>query len=66
MKTVHIINGKRIAEPGVVFVHEGGGPRRSCDACLSGSRVVDSELRFEHADECPAARDALWRLGEEP
>ena len=54
-------DGDVAIEP-VVFRHEGGGPRRSCDTCLAG--VVAGTL--VHARGCGAALVALakCRLGE--
>ncbi len=43
-------SGPQEIEP-VRFVHEGGGPHRSCDACLSIAYGGD----LVHAAECPAA-----------
>lgn len=34
------------------FAHEGGGPHRSCDACLA----VESDGRLIHAAGCGAAK----------
>jgi hypothetical protein len=42
----------------VVFVHEGGGPHHSCDACLA---VVDTKGDLIHAALCGAAKDQQRR-----
>lgn len=45
------VDGEDVQIEPVVFVHEGGGPHRSCDSCFAA--VADGELR--HAAGCGAA-----------
>lgn len=58
---VETIDGP-VAIPSVIFVREGGGPLRSCDACLARVRSVPRLIRgggvdriLVHALRCPAA-----------